>query len=102
MRNSELDQLNRCSSVAIELGNGNTREIIGVAVENQPLVDHGAAPPTVVPSALSSSIVRHAAARLLQHHLDLHPTKTDIIISKTVLIDRKKGKTSGKRFRISQ
>ena len=30
MRNSELDQLNRCSSVAIELVNGNNGEIIVV------------------------------------------------------------------------
>ena len=75
MPNSEIDQINRCSSVAIEIGNVNTREIIGVAVENQPLVDHGAAPPTVIASALSRSIVRHAVARLLQDHLDLHPKK---------------------------
>ena len=61
--------------MVVELVNGNNEEIIGVAVENQPLVDHGAAPPTVIASALSSSIVHHAAARLLQHHLDLHPKK---------------------------
>ena len=62
MPNSELHELIRCSSVAIELGNGNTREIIGVAVENQPLVDHGAAPSRPSwPPALSSSILRHAA-----------------------------------------
>ena len=62
-----------------------------MAVENQPLVDHGAAPPTVIVSTLWSSIVRHAAVRLLQHHLDLHPKKAEIIIREiTVLIDCKK------------
>ena len=38
------EQGDRCSSVVVEPGNENRGEIIGVVVENQPLVDRGSAP----------------------------------------------------------